>query len=793
MDYWNILQIKPTVDIKIIKRAYAKKLKSKPPEDNPEFFQILREAYENALKNAKYIKEVKSTNTISEEKSTSYENNSTLNAEGTPSYNKFIEKDTAIKPEALIDKFMNKVDELYNNFFMRIDINNWKLLLEDKNFWYIGIHEKLSFNMLNFLASHYNLPRKIWVLLDTYFDWANQIDNLYKYFNKNFVNYIIGEITCPFELRYDFFKKDYECDYDKFISFRNDAYFALTDNNFGKAKISLDSAMNLFKNDPDLVRMFGTYYLKVSDYENAEAYFKHLIEIAPKEIDGYLNRGFLLLKLSKVNEAYYDFEEALNLYPDNLQALKGLAKCYYELNKLLESKLLYEQVSEECPYDIDAKMSIIEINVKLMKKYKADLTNNPTSMNIIYKLADAYFELNYFEKCYKLIKNTSKILNLNSELYLLLAKASLNMKNKEEALKYLDEALAIAYKEEKNGYEILFKLGVVNYELKNYDVAIKNLKLALKINEYDAEALYYLAEAYRYKDEEPKALPFINKAISIDSSKWLYYSTRSLIYYELKNFKESLADHKIVVTNVHDFSSAWYRKGYCHLQLSQYNEAIDSFETALDWNDTRHKDINLRLALCYFKLANFETAIRYIKIHCKNNSKDPFGFILAGDIYRAMNSIVEAEKAYHYALELKPSSLKMLKLLSYISLNRKNYENAFRYFKRLLSTAQDNKEDTSKLDLKIDVLYSYLSMISYELGDITNSHYYAKLALKMSPSNADYKNYCKYIFHNKISKLLPFLGSKEASKQNWPFENPPKYNPLPNLNINMGGNYAKNL
>lgn len=792
MDYWNILQIKPTVDIKIIKRAYAKKLKSKPPEDNPEFFQILREAYENALKNAKYIKEVKSTNTISEGKFTSYENNSTLNTESTPSYNKFIEKDTAIKPETLIDKFMNKVDELYNNFFMRIDINNWKLLLEDKNFWYIGIHEKLSFNMLNFLAYHYNLPRKIWTLLDTYFDWANQIDNLYKYFNENFVNYIIGEITCPFELRYDFFKKDYECDYDKFISFRNDAYFALTDNNLEKAKISLDSAMNLFKNDPDLVRMFGTYYLKVSDYENAEAYFKHLIEIAPKEIDGYLNRGFLLLKLSKINEAYYDFEEALNLYPDNLQALKGLAKCYYELNKLLESKLLYEQVSEECPYDIDAKISIIEINVKLMKKYKADLTKNPTSLEIIYKLADTYFELDYFEKCYEFIKNADKFSVLNSELYLLLANASSKINNKKEALKYLDKALAIAYNEGKNGYEILFKLGVVNYELKNYDVAIKNLKLALKINEYDAEVLHYLAEAYRWKDEDSKALTFINKAISIDSSKWLYYSSRALLHYELKNFKESLEDHKIVLFNKSNFSDAWYRRGYCHLQLSQYSEAISSFETAIDWG-TGYKDVNLRLALCHFKLENFKAAIRCIKHHCKDNSKDPFGFILAGDIYRAINNTAEAEKAYYNALELKPSSLKILKLLSYISLNSKNYENAFRYFKRLLSTAQDNKEDASKLDLKIDVLYSYLSMISYELGDISNSHYYAKLALKFSPSNTDYKNYCIFLFRNRVSKLLPFLSSKKASKENWPFENPPKYNSLPHLNVSIGGNYAKNL
>ena len=54
---WDILGISPTSDIKAIKRAYALKLKQTHPQDDPVGFQALRQAYEWALQEAKYIQD----------------------------------------------------------------------------------------------------------------------------------------------------------------------------------------------------------------------------------------------------------------------------------------------------------------------------------------------------------------------------------------------------------------------------------------------------------------------------------------------------------------------------------------------------------------------------------------------------------------------------------------------------------------------------------------------------------------------------------------------------------------
>lgn len=66
MTVWEILGIGPTNDIRAIKKAYAEKVKTCHPEDDPDGFRKLQEAYRKAMDYARG-KEIQETDVIQEE------------------------------------------------------------------------------------------------------------------------------------------------------------------------------------------------------------------------------------------------------------------------------------------------------------------------------------------------------------------------------------------------------------------------------------------------------------------------------------------------------------------------------------------------------------------------------------------------------------------------------------------------------------------------------------------------------------------------------------------------------
>lgn len=66
MSCWDILQIEPTNDIKIIKEAYGNQLKQFHPEEHPEKFQQIKNAYTTAIQQSKYILDEAEDNTFDE-------------------------------------------------------------------------------------------------------------------------------------------------------------------------------------------------------------------------------------------------------------------------------------------------------------------------------------------------------------------------------------------------------------------------------------------------------------------------------------------------------------------------------------------------------------------------------------------------------------------------------------------------------------------------------------------------------------------------------------------------------
>ncbi|AJQ29476.1 heat shock protein DnaJ domain protein [Pelosinus fermentans JBW45] len=168
MNYWNLLGIEPTDDIRLIKRAYADKLKIFHPEEDPDEFSKLQEAYRQALSQAE-------TAVVRE-------------AYGEPfrqlSWQQLRQARWADAPpsprEPAAGRFMELLTSLCADAARRSDPGEWQRLLKGEE-WPLSLAPELHDEVLRLLKEQLPLPYEAWTGCNELFAWIepDKLDELF--------------------------------------------------------------------------------------------------------------------------------------------------------------------------------------------------------------------------------------------------------------------------------------------------------------------------------------------------------------------------------------------------------------------------------------------------------------------------------------------------------------------------------------------------------------------------------------------------------------------------------------
>ncbi|WP_100616119.1 tetratricopeptide repeat protein [Confluentibacter citreus] len=109
--------------------------------------------------------------------------------------------------------------------------------------------------------------------------------------------------------------------------------FYIKKRNYQRALYFINKAINIDTEHVIYWKLYSQINQRLSFFEEAERGYKRTLELGNYELNTWLSRGDLLIKLGEPQAAIFNFEQAVDFYPENAEIEYRLAGLYFTLNE----------------------------------------------------------------------------------------------------------------------------------------------------------------------------------------------------------------------------------------------------------------------------------------------------------------------------------------------------------------------------------------------------------------------------------------------------------------------------
>lgn len=683
---FQILEINELKDERALKAAYMNKLKVTNPEDDPEGFRRLREAYEKAvelLRNA--------------------------------------EEETEDTEKTDIDLWIDKMDAVYQNFRIRGDVEAWKELLSDELCDNLDTSLDARNAAINYLLSHFYLPREIWQCLDKEFEFVADYDQLKEKFPADFLDYVKYYLENQYWVKFECFEKR-----DGAASVNVDAYirtYLEMKNLLDRGEF--DNAAQKFEE----LEAYGVWYpledvekmrlLEAKgNVEEALKYADRLAAEADKEESAYAaDKNYIVPVCGNVKWNAGDKEGAFVLwskFPENIDSKFGMMKYYLESEDTAEkAKNIAMDIWEMDGTNQRVESYVTKANELILGKFERQIREADTQEEkdrISVEMAWCYFQNQNAEKAVEILGSIDPGENIYYSYHNLKGRALAAIGKLEEAVPELRLWLSMILETVDDGSEESKKrlrrkgtaylmLGHCLMKTKQYDDAVEMLARAEEENSDLGEklsAMNTMAETFLAMNALERAADKCDQIIAIEQRYYPAYVIRQEACFKMQRAQQVVDDYYRAIEIYPAFYKPYLLAAKVFFLYRQYKDAkgvidraknsqvefsddlkllevkilrnlaennedrkvpleiVEKLAEEVDPKNTDIEDvseIDYETGLLYWDNNSIDLAVQYVKkAIAKNPSRNQY-LMIQGDMLRDLRKYEEALNSYKAAKE----------------------------------------------------------------------------------------------------------------------------------------------
>lgn len=549
MIYWEILGIEKTTDKDAIRAAYLKKLPSVHPEEDPEGFRELREAYEAAL-NAPVA---------------------------------FAEEEDDNSP---VGEVMRTFRAICSDFTQRIDTERWREALADERCADLATQEELGFRLLAHLRGESYIPQPVWVLLDNFFDWSEREEALRKNFPDTYIDYMLNSIKREENIRAIWFTEPDKTKYELLIKRVYELQEAVGKKDREAVLKIIETIDKMELPHPDYLAHKLAFLVDV-DSEAAEATAQQMLEMYPDDGLVLFELGDYKEKKGLPEEAIPFLRRSVELLPEHFPSQAVLANVYEQAGRFEESKEICENLLLEYRYSSYVWEILARVSEALIPDYKKALSDLPGDAELCFKLAKCYYNAGRLNEAIEALTATKQEPEDVAEHSAFCFSLLFNLHDDVEPIKEdLIKFLRIWEGNETKRVR-LCGLPQAYYDIGEAGIAEEKAERLLGEFPGDAQICYTLALIYRERGDISAAINIVEAGLAKKSDEAKLLHCLAEIYYGIGAYGDAV----MVIRRALQYSPYFYDMRWLEMRIYYINEeheallrACQSAE-AYDFND----------------------------------------------------------------------------------------------------------------------------------------------------------------------------------------------------------------